>query len=105
MTSGFSAGGRVVRSVSEGRRVVRFRAMDARHDVWQHARKMWEAGLVVASAGNVSRRIDESRIAITPTSIAYDVMTPEQVMIVDLKSGETIDSTHRPSYELPMHLA
>ena len=65
---------------------------------------MWEAGLVVASAGNVSRRIDDDRIAITPTSLPYDVMTPEDIVIVDLGSGKAGGSSRRPSGELPMHL-
>lgn len=65
---------------------------------------MWEAGLVVASAGNVSRRAGDNLIAITPTSISYEVMTVEQVVIVDLSTGRSIESTHQPSYELPMHL-
>jgi L-fuculose-phosphate aldolase len=76
---------------------------DARHDVWLHARKMWEAGLVVASAGNVSRRVDAEHIAITPTSIAYDVLEPNEITIVHLPSGRTVESPHPPSYELPMH--
>jgi L-fuculose-phosphate aldolase len=80
----------------------RFHAV--RDDVWVHARKMWEAGLVVASAGNVSRRAGEGLIAVTPTSISYDVMTVEQVVLVELATGRTIESSHQPSYELPMHL-
>ena len=80
------------------------RFSDARHDVWEHARKMWQAGLVVASAGNVSRRVEGDLIAITPTSIPYDVMTAEQVVIFDMLTGRTVDSTHAPSYELPMHV-
>jgi len=75
----------------------------ARNDVWVHARKMFERGLVVASAGNVSCRVDDEHIAITPTSIAYDVMSPDDVAIVHLASGRTVDSPHPPSYELPMH--
>ena len=78
---------------------------DARHDVWTHARKMWEAGLVVASAGNVSRRAGDRHIAITPTSIAYDVLQPRDITIVDLATARAVDSPHPPSYELPMHLA
>lgn len=77
---------------------------DARYDVWSHARKMWEAGLVAGSSGNVSARVGEGRIAITPTSITYDEMRPEQIAIVDISSGQTIDSRFAPSYELPMHL-
>ena len=76
----------------------------ARHDVWFHARKMAEAGLVVASAGNVSRRVDDRLIAITPTSIPYDVLQPEEITLVNVFTGEVVDSPRAASYELPMHL-
>lgn len=67
---------------------------------------MWEAGLVVASAGNVSARVSgHDAIAITPTSISYDVMTADQVVVVSLDSGLPIESKVRPSGELPTHLA
>jgi L-fuculose-phosphate aldolase len=67
---------------------------------------MWEAGLVVASAGNVSKRISgHDAIAITPTSVSYDVMTADQVVVVSLDSGLPIESNSRPSGELPTHLA
>ena len=67
---------------------------------------MWEAGLVVASAGNVSARVSgHNAIAITPTSISYDVMTADQVVLVSLDSGLPMDSKLRPSGELPTHLA
>jgi L-fuculose-phosphate aldolase len=71
--------------------------------VWQTAKKMWEAGLVTGSAGNVSRRLDADRIAITPTAVAYDVMTAEQIVVVNVVSGEAEGGV--PSYELPLHLA
>lgn len=71
--------------------------------VWQTAKKMWEAGLVTGSAGNVSRRIDAERIAITPSAVPYDAMTEEQIVVVNVTSGEAEAGV--PSYELPMHLA
>ena len=77
---------------------------DMRHPVWQHARKMWELGLVVGSAGNVSERVEGGRIAITPTSVPYESLREEDVVLVDLGSGDAVDSTLAPSYELPMHL-
>lgn len=78
---------------------------EARHDVWLHARKMWEANLVVASAGNVSCRAGAQHIAITPSSIPYETLTEEEIVIVELESGNAVDSLHKPSYELPMHLS
>jgi L-ribulose-5-phosphate 4-epimerase len=82
----------------------RFRA--DRESVLLYAKKMWEDGLVVASAGNVSARISgPGAIAITPTSVSYDVMTADQVVVVSLESGLPIESKARPSGELPTHLA
>jgi len=80
-------------------------AAAVRHDVWFHARRMWEAGLVAGSAGNVSRRIDDAHIAITPTSVPYDKLTEEEIVLVEIESGHAVDSIREPSYELPMHLA
>lgn len=77
--------------------------MEAQRDVWHHARKMWEAGLVVGSAGNVSRRVDAGRIAVTPSAVPYETMTAGQIVIVNLADGSAESGT--PSYELPMHLA
>ena len=82
----------------------RFRA--DRESVLFHSKRMWEAGLVVASAGNVSARVSgQNAIAITPTSVSYDVMTADQVVVVSLDSGLPIESKVRPSAELPTHLA
>lgn len=82
----------------------RFRA--DRESVLLHSKRMWETGLVVASAGNVSARVSgQNAIAITPTSISYDVMTADQVVVVGLDSGLPIESKVRPSGELPTHLA
>ena len=79
------------------------RYAEVRKDVHLHARSMWEAGLVVGSAGNVSRRADDHHIAITPTSIPYDRMRAEEIVIVELATGNAVDSAAAPSYELPMH--
>ena len=67
-----------------------------RAEVCATARRMWEAGLVVASAGNVSARAGEGLIAITPTSVPYEGMRAEQIVVVGIDGG-------LPSYELPMH--
>ena len=66
---------------------------------------MWNLGLVVASAGNISERVDDTLIAITPTAIPYETMTEDQIVIVELATGNSIESVKPPSYELPMHLA
>ena len=84
---------------------MRDRFAEARYEVYSHARKMWEAGLVAGSSGNLSARVadDPSIIAMTPTSISYDEMAGNQIVIVDLLTGSSIESRETPSCELPMH--
>jgi len=48
---------------------MRDRFAEVRYEVWFHARRMWEAGLVVGSSGNLSRRLADE-----PNLIAYDDM-------------------------------
>src|ERR1700682_4909761 len=75
-----------------------------RHSVWRAAKRMWELGLVAGAAGNVSERGPDDRIAITPTSVPYEAMREDEIVLVDLSTGAAVDSTRDPSYELPMHL-
>ena len=64
---------------------------------------MWELGLVTGSSGNVSRRAGDAHIAVTPTSIPYDRLGVEEIVIVELETGVAVESSAAPSYELPMH--
>ncbi len=82
-----------------------------RERVCETAIRMWRAGLVVGSAGNVSVRAPGGapHFVITPSSIAYDELTPEQVMVVD-REGDLLELDDEeldraPSFETPVHLA
>ncbi len=83
---------------------------EARREVCETAIRMWKAGLVVGSAGNVSVRApgDAAHFVITPSSIAYDALTPEQVMVVDadgdLLELDDEELDRAPSFETPVHL-
>lgn len=81
-----------------------------REQVCEYAIRMWKAGLVVGSAGNVSVRAPEpGHFVITPSSIAYDRLTPEQVVVVDdeadLLELDDEEFDRAPSFETPVHLA
>lgn len=70
---------------------------------------MHQRGYIDASSGNISARLDESRILATPSGLAKGFMTPDQLIIVDM-DGQRIDTptqanAHlRPTSELLMHL-
>ncbi len=76
---------------------------EERELVTRYAKRLRPDGLAVLTAGNVSARAGEL-IAITPTSLDYDVVTPELVCVVDL-AGTVVEGSLPPSTEVPMHLA
>jgi L-fuculose-phosphate aldolase len=60
-------------------------------------------GAVVGTAGNVSVRCGD-HVAISPSGVAYEEMSAEDVGIHDL-SGAAVEARLKPSSELPLHLA
>lgn len=65
--------------------------------------EMLEKDLVVGSAGNASMRV-EDHIIITPSSVHYTEMNPEDFMVMDM-NADVVEGDRNPSTELPMHLA
>ncbi|MFO7836322.1 MAG: class II aldolase/adducin family protein [Candidatus Thorarchaeota archaeon] len=64
--------------------------------------EMLERDLVVGSSGNVSLRIKD-HIIITPSGVEYRVMTPYDLIVLDL-NGNKIEGKKEPSIETQMHL-
>ncbi len=63
------------------------------------------SGLVTMHSGNASGLDrDAGRLLIKPSGVDYDTLTPEDLVEVDLETGEVIESTLRPSVDLPHHL-
>jgi L-fuculose-phosphate aldolase len=76
-----------------------------RNEVVAFARRMRADQLVVGTAGNVSVRLpDRETVAITPTSLAYEEMQPEDVPVIDLH-GAVVLPGRTPSTERALHLA
>jgi L-fuculose-phosphate aldolase len=67
------------------------------------ARRTVADGLVVGTSGNVSVRVGDT-VLVTPSGVAYDRLTPEDILGVDL-DGTRVLGTLKPTSELPMHLA
>ncbi len=73
-----------------------------RQDVVDHARRMVADRLVVGTSGNVSARHDDL-IAVTPSGVDYDDLTPDMIGIHRL-DGTPVDAPLPPTTELAMHL-
>ena len=76
-----------------------------KNDVFRRNLELVEHGLVVLTWGNVSGIDREAGlVAIKPSGVAYDRMTAEDIVVVDLE-GKAVEGTLRPSSDLPTHLA
>ncbi|MDR0884875.1 MAG: L-ribulose-5-phosphate 4-epimerase [Clostridiales Family XIII bacterium] len=62
-------------------------------------------GLVTFTWGNVSGiDRDAGLVVIKPSGVEYDAMTPDDMVVVDLITGETKDGTLKPSSDTATHL-
>lgn len=62
-------------------------------------------GLVTFTWGNVSAVDREAGvIVIKPSGVEYDVMQAEDMVVVDLQSGKTVEGSKKPSSDTPTHL-
>jgi L-fuculose-phosphate aldolase len=76
---------------------------EAREQVVWACHRLRATGLVVGTAGNVSVRVG-ALVAVSPSGLGYDEMTPELVGVHRL-DGTAADAPLNPSTELPLHLA
>jgi L-ribulose-5-phosphate 4-epimerase len=78
---------------------------DIKERVFEANLELIEHGLVVSTFGNVSE-IDRKKgfVAIKPSGVSYDEMTPDQIVILDV-DGHLIDGDLRASSDTPTHLA
>ena len=76
----------------------------AKEEVLWGCRLMVERGYLFGTVGNLSARADGTDlVVITPTSLPYDTMTEEDLVVVNL-NGEIVSGKHQPSIECSMHL-
>lgn len=74
--------------------------------VFQANLELVRQGLVIYTWGNASG-VDREKglVVIKPSGVDYDSMTPDDMVAVDLLTGEVVDGTLNPSSDTPTHLA
>ena len=62
-------------------------------------------GLVIFTWGNVSG-IDREKglVVIKPSGVSYENMTPKEMVVVNLSTGEKVEGNLKPSSDTPTHL-
>jgi L-ribulose-5-phosphate 4-epimerase len=74
-----------------------------RAEVAELHRELTRYELVIWTAGNVSARVpDRDLLVIKPSGVSYDALTPEAMVVTDLR-GELVDGEHSPSSDTAAH--
>ena len=78
---------------------------DLRRKVCEANLELVKRGVVIYTWGNVSE-IDRSTglVVIKPSGISYEQMRPEDMVVVDVNTGEIVDGCYKPSSDTPTHL-
>ena len=75
-----------------------------RREVVLFSRLLHRCGFMPGTSGNLSVRLDEERLLVTPTGVSKFLLKPADMVIVDFQ-GRHLEGTRRVTSELSMHLA
>lgn len=79
-------------------------ADELKAEVLAVARESLRSGLVHGTAGNFSARLPDGNVVLTPSSVEYDTMTVDDLVVTDL-DGNVLEGTRAPTTEKMLHLA
>ena len=74
-----------------------------RKEIVEVGRRTYKRGYVASNDGNISARIDEERILITPTGVSKGFMIPEDLLVIDM-GGNLLSGGKKQSSESNMHI-
>lgn len=75
-----------------------------KQDLLDTAKHLLRTGLVVGTAGNLSARLPDGNVVMSPGSLPYDTMTLDQLVVTDL-DGNVVEGEQSPTSEKALHLA
>ena len=76
---------------------------EEREAVCRVGRLLYDRGYVAANDGNISVKVAENRLLITPSGVSKGRMTPEMLLVTDM-DGTVIEGDRHPTSEGKMHL-
>ena|SRR5258707_11328144 len=78
--------------------------VELRRDLARFGRLLYRLGFMPGTSGNLSARLDASRLLVTPTGLSKFLLRPVDMVIVDLE-GRQLDGHRKMTSEVNMHLA
>ena len=79
-------------------------AQEIKEAVLRSAKEMLRSGLVEGTSGNLSGRLPDGNVVMTPSSLDYEQMELEDLVVVD-PDGEVLEGERAPTTEKALHLA
>ena len=77
---------------------------EAKAQIIEAGLKIYQRGLVAANDGNLSVRVGENALWVTPTGVSKGFMTEDMLVKLDL-DGNVLAGTRKASSETKMHLS
>ena len=77
---------------------------EIRKAVCEAGLRMCSTGLVAGTWGNISARVDQTHMLITPSGMDYKTLKPEDIVLVNIHDLK-YEGTLKPSLETPLHAA
>jgi L-ribulose-5-phosphate 4-epimerase len=73
---------------------------------WQANLDLVNAGLVTLTFGNASEADPQAgAVAIKPSGVSYNRLTPDDMVVLSIETGERLEGALNPSSDAPTHLA
>jgi L-fuculose-phosphate aldolase len=79
-------------------------ADEIKDDLLWVAKESLRTNLVHGTAGNFSARLPDGNVVMTPSSLAYETMTLDDLVVVDLDAN-VLEGANAPTTEKMLHLA
>ena len=77
---------------------------EAKEAIIEFGRRVYQRGLVAGNAGNLSCRVDENTVWVTPTMQSKGYISEDMLVKLDLDGKVLSDGKYQPSSETKMHL-
>ena len=74
-----------------------------REDICLMAKSLYDRGLTAGSSGNISARLGDGRLLVTPTGSSFGRLDPARLSLFD--PGGRLIGGDKPTKELPLHAA
>ena len=74
-----------------------------REDICHMAKSLYDRGLTAGSSGNISARLSDGRLLVTPTGSSFGRLDPARLSCFD-REGRLVDGD-KPTKEMPLHAA